>query len=290
RWGLGGALKLQRQSLAGFSAGGLGADVGVTMRARGSEGDAPSWLDGVTAGLAIRNLWQPSLRLDRDAVPDPTTVQSGVAVRRLLGNGATLLATLDLEQPRDLDARVHAGAELRFGSIVALRAGLNRGRLTAGTGLEWQGLAVEYAFEDRDLGAQQRIGLTRAFGRTVEESRIAARDQAEREVQTRLDAAYGERQARQLDELLARAEAFRAEARFDDALDVLTTIATLAPGHAGAAALEVRCQRERAVALEAAGDATGAILAWGRVLEIAPQDSVAAGALARLRSDRERRT
>jgi len=284
RWGFGGAFKFQRQSLAGLSGSGLGADFGLTVRPNGEGGGRWSWLDGVTLGLAVRNLWQPSVRLDREAVPDPTTMQTGVGVRRLLAGNASLLATFDVEDPRGLDPRIHAGAELRFGSLLAMRAGLDRGRLTAGTALEWQGLAFEYGWEDRDFGARQHIGITHAFGPSVAQSRLAAREKAERDVQARLDGTYRDRQAQQIEDLLARAEAARAGARFDDALDLLTTIATLDSGNVGATALEVRCQREKGARLEAAGDLTGALLAYGRAHQLAPADSESAAAEVRLRA------
>ena len=290
RWGFGGALKFQRQSLAGLSGGGLGADLGVTVRPTIADGGGPAWLDGVTVGLAVRNAWQPSLKLDREAVPDPTTLQSGVAVKRLLAGNASLLATLDVEQPRSLAPRVHAGAEVRFGPMLAMRAGLDRGQLTAGTALEWQGLAFEYGWEDRDFGSRQHIGVTRAFGPTVEQSRIAARERAEHDVQDRLDAAYADRSARQIADLLARAEAARAGGRLDEALDVLTTVATLDSGNVTARALEARTQREKGAQLETAGDLTGAILAYGRAHQIDPSDEAAAAAEARLTAESETRT
>ena len=290
RWGVGGALKFQRQSLAGLTGGGLGADLGVTVRPTIADGGGPAWLAGVTLGLAVRNAWQPSLRLDRESVPDPTTFQSGIAVRRLLAGNASLLATLDVEQPRSLDPRVHAGAEVRFGPMLAMRAGLDRGRLTAGTALEWQGLAFEYGWEDRDFGSRQHVGLTRAFGPTVDQSRLAAREKTERDVQGRLDAAYADRNTQQIADLLARAEAARDGGRFDEALDLLTTIATLDSGNVAARALESRTQREKGAQLETAGDLTGAILAYGRAHQIDPSDEAAAAAEARLTAESEKRT
>jgi hypothetical protein len=56
---------------------------------------------------------------------------------------------MDLEKTENRDIRVHAGVEYWI-SILALRAGLNHDRLTAGTGLVLKlvnyGVIIDYAF------------------------------------------------------------------------------------------------------------------------------------------------
>ena len=61
---LGGSVKLQRQSLAGFSGSGLGADLGLLGR-------MPSrarWAEHLSWGLSVRNIVQPRIRLEHTSL------------------------------------------------------------------------------------------------------------------------------------------------------------------------------------------------------------------------------
>jgi hypothetical protein len=76
--GVGAAVKVQRQSLAGYSGSGLGADLGVLLRPGLVLGSPPSWAERLTLGLSLRNAIAPSLRLDRESVPDPATARLAI--------------------------------------------------------------------------------------------------------------------------------------------------------------------------------------------------------------------
>lgn len=59
----------------------------------------------------------------------------------------------------------HAGLEVDVFQRVRFRAGLDRGHLTLGSGLEWSFLCVDYGFmPDEELGNTQRISATISFG------------------------------------------------------------------------------------------------------------------------------
>ena len=287
-FGLGGALKLQRQSLAGLSGGGIGADLGVMVQPGALFEHRIGWADDLSFGLAARNLWAPSVRLDLESVPDPTTVRTGLAYRLPFADGRAVLATMDLEKSAAMTARFHAGLEVQIRSLFALRGGLDHGNLTAGADFLYHDLAIQYVFQEQPLGALQRIGISHAFGLTVPQSRVVAREKEEHALQTRLDDAYQKRQAAQADELVAQAGTMIDQGRYDEALEALATVGMLAPAHPGIVPAQVRGLNAKGRQLESAGDLSGATIAYERALMAAPEDSVAAASRARCRSESDR--
>src|SRR6185295_3843973 len=173
-------------------------------------------------------------------------------------------------------ARLHLGAELTLAGTLALRSGLDGGRLAAGTGLLWQGFSVDSVYEQRDLGATQRIGVSKAIGPTVSASREAVRVEQERDLARRLEQAYEGRRREQVSGFLARVEAARADGRFDEAMEAVTMARALGPEDPRVKALEATLQRDEGERLERAGDPAGAAAAYARVLEASPGDSLAA--------------
>jgi len=289
-WAVGGTVKLQRQSLDGLAASGFGADLGVQMRGDALPGLSAAWLERVTLALSARNALEPSLRLDRDAVADPATVRTGMAYRHVLPGGRSLIAALDLEASRAVDPRLHAGLEARLHPLLALRAGLDRGRMAAGTRLTWRDYSLDYTWRDGDENgaASQNVGISTTFGLTVTESRSAARARDERELQARLDRAFEARLVGQVDELIQRARAAAGESRFDEALDLLATAGLLDPSRAEVGTLTRTWLEARARQLETAGDWGAAAGAWARVVGLAPGDSAAAASRRRCQEESDR--
>src|SRR5262249_36994694 len=126
-WSFGGTVKVRHQALDGFSASGFGADLGVTASPGIALGvDAP-WADRVTCGLVLSNIMRPNLKLDREAVADPSVVRAGVAYTTPVLGTATLVAAADLEQPSGLATRGHLGFALRLAPQFELRTGWSAG-------------------------------------------------------------------------------------------------------------------------------------------------------------------
>jgi tetratricopeptide (TPR) repeat protein len=287
--GVGGAVKVQRQSLAGYSGSGLGADLGVLLRPGLLLGSDAPWAEGLTLGLSLRNAVAPSLRLDRESVPDPSTARFGFAYRHAFLGGRSFIAAVDLEQAGGIGPRLHSGLEVDVHPLLTLRAGMSQGSLTAGTSVRWRDLAFDYAFEDGDVEAVHRIGISRAIGPTTGERREAAARAEERAILARVDAAERQRLERQVAGLMTDARAAMASGDFDGALEILGTLATIAPGHAEATALEATCLDTKAARLEQAGDLMGGALAYGRALALAAGDSAAAAGERRCRAESDRR-
>lgn len=284
---LGAVVKIQSHRLAGYSDSGLGADLGLWTRPLALLGARGPGRD-LSFGLSLRNVVEPEIKLDQDAVADPLTVRAGLAWRRTLAQGLDLLLAADLERSRDMDSRPHLGAECRLLDALALRAGSSDGTLTAGAGLRWLGLAVDYQYEDNPLGDIHRIGAGVSFGATVDQARHRAIAAEERALNQRLDAAFQTRLQAQVGDLEANVHQAMQAGRWHDALDGVGSLAVLAPDHQDLASLEAAGWRGLAGDQERAGQHAEAAISYRRALALAPDDDDAHTGLARVQAESDR--
>lgn len=288
-WSMGATAKLRRVSFAEFSGSGLGLDFGVMGRAGIALGLDSPWAERIRVGLAVRNLLEPSVRLDQDSVPDPTGLRVGTSLHVPFSVNRSLLLGFDVERTTGMDPRLSAGMELCLHPMLALRAGILSGGFSAGTGVRWRDLSFNYTFEQNDFDSVQRAGLTMHFGATVEERRVAAIKAEERELNARLEEAFERRQAQRIANLITEARSARAAGRLEEALEILATADALDPENGEIRGLEVAFLRDLGGELEARGDLVAASMRYSRALAIAPDDSLAALAQDRCRAESDRR-
>ena len=288
-WSVGGTVKIQHQSLAGYSGTGIGVDLGLRVQPLLAAGARSQAARSLYLGLALRNLVEPSIRLVEDSVPDPTAVRMGLAWDQPLGSMQLLLAG-DIDKTRDMDTRLHVGAELLLVKELALRVGSNDGTLAAGVGLTWKGVGVNYTFEDNILGAVSRLGVLFKFGPTVEESREAARLAEEAALQVRMNAAFEKKRRQSVENFIQQVEQNLAAGRWDEALDVIGMLKVLEPFDPRLGGLEDAAWRGRGLDREQIGDLPEATFSFSRALAVAPDDSVSARALRRVRAENQART
>jgi len=292
--GLGMTLKLQHQSLAGYSDTGLGVDVGLQLRPALLATALPGWMDGVQVGVAARNLIEPNLRLDEDTVPDPTGVRLGVSVTRPWGL-RRILVSADVEKTRDVAPRFHLGMELSILSMLDLRAALDDGRPAAGTGVTWRDLEASYVFQDHPLAPVHRFGITYRFGSSVEDRRQLHLARQEAELEERLAQAFETRAVARVDELFDQVRGHRRNRNYVAALDRLDAIAVLAPADEREPRTRAIVLREYGLSLIEEGDLAQATVMLSRAIALAPNDRETAIALAQTRrkldadTDRSRR-
>ena len=270
---VGGGLKLQRQSLAGYAGTGLGLDAGVLVEPLALSGARDESARAWSVGLALRNLVEPGIRLDAETVPDPRAVRLGTAYRRSMGESLRGLAAMDVEKTAGMDARLHLGAEVVYDEQAALRLGLMAGALTAGFGVRWRDVSVDFAFEDNVLGSIKRIGVSLWHGRPVDEIRDAARARAEADRRRQIEAAFAETERARCAELLDGAREAFAAGDHAGALDRLSMLHLLAPDHADAADLEIEVLRDLARDQETRGDLASAIITLGQLVSRRPDDA-----------------
>jgi long-subunit fatty acid transport protein len=154
-------LKVDTQAMDDETAFGMGLDLGVLYRP-GSTG-----LRGrraFSAGIAVRNLVEPVLRLSSDRTSFPTqavfSTSYGGRGNRFF-DGWTV--AIDLNAPSDLPRSANVGFEASV-RPVSFRTGSLDGRFTAGIGTAWEGLSFDYAYTNEDYGRLHTFSLSVSFG------------------------------------------------------------------------------------------------------------------------------
>lgn len=288
-WSFGGALKLRRHELAGFSASGVGFDFGLITRPAFFFKETPGIGAGLKAGLVVRNAVEPKLRLDREEVSDPASLQGGISFEQEPHPAFGYTLAADVEKSSVTALAPHAGAELTILRTLALRGGWTEGSWTAGAGLGWRGVQADYVMEDNEIETIHRFGVSLRFGATVEERRLADARREEEEFRVKLAESFERRQLERIEEMLKNARELANAGKTDEALEVLAAITALEPGETKAQALQVKCWNQQAEVLEKSSDFANASLVFARSLAVAPQDSVALVGVERTRAESAKR-
>lgn len=269
-WDVGLAVKYQQHSLAGYSDGAPGLDMGVMVKPLQAAGGKSEFADAVSLGFAIRNLIEPNLRLLEDSVKDPTGLRFGAAYDGDLSGNIHLLLSSDVEKTREMDTRIHAGAEVRLFDLLAMRVGTNSGMMTAGAGFRVSNMSVDYTFEDNPLETVHRFGLGMVFGQTTEEKRQASLNAQEAELQKQLVSAFMRENEERILTIMSQAQRALDDGQFEIALQKVETVRVLDPGHEGLEDLESEAYFGQGHNLESEENLSGATIAYQRCLASAP--------------------
>jgi tetratricopeptide (TPR) repeat protein len=287
-WTVGATVKLQQQSVDAFRGSGIGADIGAMLEPGRLSAFGAGWLDGTTLGVRVRNLARPVVRLDQAEVPDARVLAAGAAWTHTAGAVGQVLFALDAESVEDAGVRMRAGTEWRILPEVALRTGVDGGTFTAGSEFRWNRFAVDYAFEDRELGATHRFGLSLSMGPRTSEAREIARATEDRALQARVDALFIEQAEVRRGEIGRDARAARDAGDLARAIEILAADETLLAGSPELDALLRTSLMEQGGQFESAGRYEEAALSYGRVALRAPGDSTAVRAQRRARAAGDR--
>jgi tetratricopeptide (TPR) repeat protein len=285
---LGGMLRVQRQSLYGFSDTAVGVDLGVVFRPELT--DSRDWLRRFSGGLTLRNVVRPVMRLEHDSVKDLRAARLGLSHWVPFAHGRRILMSFDLEQTRYMQTRLHTGVEAQVHPSLALRAGLDDATFTAGMGVRWEDASLDYAFENNRIDAVHRISASLRFGMSSDERKLLAKQAEEAAQQERLARAFTDRQHEHVETLVRQADVALGERRFDAALELAGTIQVLEPGHPRAAGLEANALLGKAHAHESAGQYSEAGLTYDRILAVTPDNVAAAQGKQRCRKLSEQRS
>lgn len=288
-WRIGAAFKLQQQELAGYSAAGLGMDLGLQVHPLRTLGIETPLSRGWSLGMQLRNVIEPNLRLLEDDSTDPAGVRLGTALQRAMGQHVDLLMAADLEKTKSMDSRWHAGIELALLDLLALRVGSLDGMLTAGTGLSWRHFQVDYSFEDNPIETVHRMGMGVDFGASTQEQRQAEVAREESRLQERLAHAFAEQSRDRERELLGAVQSALAASDPDRALGLIATLRVIAPEHDRLDGMESEAYRMLARLQEDDDNLPAATLNYGRALALDADNRQAALGLERVRTESRRR-
>jgi hypothetical protein len=146
------SLKSYSHHMLEASGSGMGLDMGAHVNV------SPS----LSLGLAVRDIsaimkWNTESG-QQDKLPATVVLGGSWNITDYL------TALLDFSREQDRRTAVNFGLETRFADIVALRAGLENGNVTAGVGLKIaDGSFIDAAYRDENLGAHYRISATVRF-------------------------------------------------------------------------------------------------------------------------------
>jgi hypothetical protein len=150
RWSVGANAKLVRQSLEEFSGSGFGFDLGLM-------GQLTSAL---RVGASALNVGGPTITMRQKDESYATELRAGAALTLL---GGKSLTSLDVVQRSDPGANLRAGTEFWVQNLV-VRVGYYIDNIGAGFGYRLDnGLQLDYAATDHELGMVHRFGLTYRF-------------------------------------------------------------------------------------------------------------------------------
>lgn len=286
---LGASVKIDNQQLFGESATGIGLDAAYSQPLDRLH----RHLAGVDAGLVVRNLLAPSLRLSQEKETRARELALGVAKSFTVREGHTLTPSFDLVKNSKRLWRERLGVEYDYISLLALRMGVNAESFSFGMGVVYRAFNFDYALRNSDFMTNHLFSVSYAFGKTREEMR---KEEAERE-RRRVEAQAEERLKRQREEeikkRIAEAQRLSREGDFFAALGqwqgVLAWDDDNAEAHAAIRGITEelgRRQEERSagIATQAAAKElfeagvmsytqkrySDAISSWSRVLEIDP--------------------
>ncbi len=152
RFAVGTNLKVVRQSVEDFSAGGVGFDLGGVYNVT----------PGLRVGLSAMNLGGPSMTLRDVAETYPTVYRGGFAAHVLSGRG---LVAAELDQSEGFGLGLHGGAEYWVQPMLALRVGFDDDHGTGGFSYRFApGYQFDYGLSYQELGTNHRFGISYRFG------------------------------------------------------------------------------------------------------------------------------
>jgi tetratricopeptide (TPR) repeat protein len=199
-------VKVHDLHLDGLQSTSPGADAGVLMRLpkpfKPDDSDAPKgtakikpseaalgaadMIQEIRVGGAVRNAVGPLLKLKDEAERLHPGYRVGAALdlNIIPDFPNTLTLRVDGDKPERSEWRIHAGTEFSFYKHFAVRAGWDNEYLSAGAGLEYSGITLDYALSFPVVGLRHLLSLSVAFGNDLRD--IQARRQAEEARQRQL--------------------------------------------------------------------------------------------------------
>ena len=286
---VGGGVKLQQHSLAGYSGSGFGVDAGLLLNPLVLASGVGETSSGWTIGLAARNLVEPKVQLDLESVPDPRSLRFGSAWARQLSGSLDGLIAFSFEKTTGMDTRLHLGMESTYDDMLALRVGSLAGALTAGFGLRWHDIVVDFAYEDHQLGGVKRLGISLLQGPSTSQTHAKHMANAEAERSRQMAEAFAATEQVRRNELLDEARNAAESGQYDQALYWLAMVKVLDPNDQEATDAEREVLRDLAVLQEQQGQPDMAALTLSRLLTTSPDDDQAQKQLQRLRTETAQR-
>jgi len=178
-------------NLAGYKDTGFGFDLGTIY--------SVGFINGLSAGLKVSNVYSPRIKLHSLEQRYPLAVRGGLAYKRLISGGYSLVISADVEKTENAGADVYAGGEFGINDKIFARLGYMRDKLTLGGGISLYNIRFDYAYTSLpELDISHRFSLGYSFGAPVDVKR-AQKD--EMRIQQRLNALKQQEQQKLLNKI-----------------------------------------------------------------------------------------
>ncbi len=207
---VGGTFKLYNQSLAGYSANAVGADLGVLVEP----------YQNLSFGLNTQDVVSSDWQLNSSKESIPKNFKAGASYLVPFNpNPWGVRVAVDAEKSENATVAWHAGTEVSYRSLFFARGGYDRENVTFGVGFVYNRVGLDYAFKPQPegLSASHRFGFSFRFGPSVGERERSIREKQQRTEQEDFLRANRAR----LEEYRSKSETFGVSGQNDSALAYL---------------------------------------------------------------------
>jgi len=180
------AVKIDQQRLLGDFDTGVGLDLGLHYHfPEGFLGVSTFDWGNLNLGLTFQNLLGSQLRLGKITDVLPLHVKAGLAYRYHIRGSLKqqILISTAWQKSTWRSSQFLVGLEYHLLDLLAIRGGISSSAWTAGGGLHYAGVFLDYALASEELGLTHRFSLSYRFGIPISEQRI----QREKRHQLELD-------------------------------------------------------------------------------------------------------
>lgn len=156
-------LKLIRQKLYTYSASAIGLDLGLLLKVSAIDLLDRDYLGNLRLAFNFQDISNTEVTWNtkhQDVIP--YNIKHGIAYVQPLP-WINSQVSLGFDRDTKYGGENHLGVEYWFRDTLALRLGYNRGSLTAGAGLKFWILQLDYAFVGYELGHTHRISGAAKF-------------------------------------------------------------------------------------------------------------------------------
>jgi hypothetical protein len=165
-YNLGLALNMEHHSLDAYS---TTSSPGLCLSISRQYSPRIDWLRQYSIALNGQNLIKLSSKLADESVSYPLSADLGFAVTLLPKPGwnQSLTLTGRIKKTDKISAAPAAGIEYGFYDCCFLRCGLQENKFSAGAGIKYKFIGIDYAYVSRDLGSLHMFNLTMNFGTPI---------------------------------------------------------------------------------------------------------------------------
>jgi hypothetical protein len=164
-FGYGVNFKMIDMNLYDKTGSGIGLDAGVRMNMGLNDLFADDDFGYFSIGVGVYDLFNTSITWDTDS-------KQKDQIERMWRFGFAFMQPMNFMNSQlfilyDLDTKYdggwHLGTEILYQSLFALRFGSNKGQFTAGAGIAYWKIKLDYAYQSHDLGNLHRVSVAFIF-------------------------------------------------------------------------------------------------------------------------------